>query len=116
MYAALNQNNKRILDIGFKTPEDLILDNFGTWLAALIQDPRNATSSTAAQCQLRNVSNTLKDIYTYNINYYASTYWTTFSCNSGSSVAPVSSKILLHLWQSFNSRYLGFSVAPKSET
>ena len=34
---------KQVTDIGGSLPSDLVLDNFGTWLAALIRAPVNAT-------------------------------------------------------------------------
>ncbi len=50
--------NRKILDVGFSTPEDLILDNFGKWLASWITPI--ATTVTASLKDLTNTARTLR--------------------------------------------------------
>jgi hypothetical protein len=55
--ALKSKTNHKILEIGFNTPDDLILNNFGTWLAHLLQGP----SQTNVQgYTLYNITNTAK--------------------------------------------------------
>jgi hypothetical protein len=55
--ALKSKNNPKISEIGFNTPDDLILNNFGTWLAHLLQGP----SQTNVQgYTLYNITNTAK--------------------------------------------------------
>jgi hypothetical protein len=64
--AAVNPKNKKILDIGFNTPEDLILDNFGKWLAAIIQTPTAWFANTSfATVTLKDTANTDRAVPTY---------------------------------------------------
>lgn len=58
---AVTDKKRKILDIGFNTPEDLILDNFGKWLAAFVTPPAQAAISVILT-DVANSSQTFKTI------------------------------------------------------
>ena len=60
--AALNKDRK-ILDISLNKPNDLILANFGLWLAAIIRAP----SSSNTSFNIPDITNTSRTVYTYQI-------------------------------------------------
>lgn len=62
--AIINQKNKKILDIGFNTPGDLITDNFGIWWAAHL---RGAGQGVATGCTLVNDANVQKTVGIYGV-------------------------------------------------
>jgi len=52
---------KRITGVGLNVPGDLILNNFGTWLAGLIRNPSNSNSYV----NLIDVNNASQSVYTF---------------------------------------------------
>jgi len=60
MCAVLEPKSKKIVDIGFNVPEDIILDNFGYWLAGIIR-PAGVVSTTT----LVDVSGASRTVYLF---------------------------------------------------
>ncbi len=61
----LNSKGK-IESVGINKPDDLILNNFGYWLAALIQPPTSwAGGTTYASTTLKDTANTSRTVATY---------------------------------------------------
>jgi len=57
MCAVLEPKSKKIVDVGFNVPEDIILDNFGAWLAGIIRPA--GVQSTATLVDIAGVSRTV---------------------------------------------------------
>lgn len=54
----LQPKTNKILDIGFNRPNDLILDNFGTFIAALIRQPSTGSSPSFSLTDVTNSAQT----------------------------------------------------------
>ena len=65
MCAVLEPKNRKIIDVGFNDPKDLILDNFGKWLAAFVRSPIAGSGKTVV---LPDSSNTNRTLYIYDMD------------------------------------------------
>lgn len=88
---AATDERRKILDIGFNTPEDLILDNFGLFLAGNVRNPV-ATYSGGVFKDIANVSKTINVFgqaagSAYNYGYSALACGTLLQLGSGTTAA-----------------------------
>ena len=80
----LNSKGK-IESVGINKPDDLILDNFGSWLAKIYRTPVYAASAAS----LKDITNTARDVLTYNNDYGFANYGcgTNIGIGSGTTTA-----------------------------
>lgn len=79
----INPRNKKILDVGFNVPEDLILNNFCKILTGLIRTPVVMDSGTYAYVTLKSIANADKTVYVYHRGGASSNPDVTFNCGQG---------------------------------
>jgi len=78
--ANLNPRNQKINDVGFNESNDLILDNFGTWLAGVVRAPASSTLTTVS---LTDTGNAARTVHIYGEDSAAQVF------NHASSAAPL---------------------------
>jgi len=82
VYVASLDRTRRIKEIGFNKPGDLILDNFGAFLAALFSTP-----GTTVAFDARDITNNVRTLGTYRSNPFngpSASYGSRFQLGSGS--------------------------------
>ena len=86
-FCAIIGKEKKILDIDFNQPNDLLLDNFGYWLAGLL----HGTNAQANSINLVNDGNTSRTLGFYGVNgsffNYNTSCGTAFRCGSSTTAA-----------------------------
>lgn len=90
-FVAATTPEGEITDIGFNCPNDLILNNFGVWLAGVVFPPTVLGNTTGYNtCALIDTSNTSRTVAIYRqtssliYNTFSGTYSTTAGVNIGS--------------------------------
>ena len=63
--ALKSKTDLKILEIGFNTPDDLILNNFGVWLAHLMQGPSQTNVLGYSMLNITNTARASTSIYGY---------------------------------------------------